>query len=169
MIQDRPRHHRRNCYRGSDAPTPVDVTCPRCGGPVEVSHESGMTWARCTQRRGFWPRRREGIVRVSLPPRGLVIPAGERACGGKDRVGVDHPSDGCRLYRRISQNSHHYRSIAIEPTGVAELIRWISHPWCERRSRRHEGRTVRRTGWGQRLRRQQHPDKADTAPPQLRS
>lgn len=52
-------------------PTPVDVTCPRCDGPVEVSHENGITWAQCTECEGFWSRQRGGIVGFGLPPNGL--------------------------------------------------------------------------------------------------
>lgn len=52
-------------------PTPVDVSCPRCDGPVEFSHEDGITWAQCTECEGFWSQRSGEIVGFALPPNGL--------------------------------------------------------------------------------------------------
>lgn len=53
------------------APTPIDVCCVRCDGPVEVSHENGTTWVRCTECEGFWSQRGGAIVGFDLPPEGL--------------------------------------------------------------------------------------------------
>jgi hypothetical protein len=53
------------------ASTPVDVSCERCGGPVEITYEDGTTWARCTACEGYWPRRGGEIFGFSLPPEGL--------------------------------------------------------------------------------------------------
>lgn len=52
-------------------PTPVDATCPRCDGQIQLSHEKGITWARCTDCEGFWAARSGGVVGFALPPNGV--------------------------------------------------------------------------------------------------
>jgi hypothetical protein len=53
------------------ASTPVDATCKRCGGRVEITYEDGTTWARCTACEGYWRQRAGEILGFSLPPAGL--------------------------------------------------------------------------------------------------
>jgi hypothetical protein len=52
-------------------PSSVDATCRRCGSPIEIDHEDGTTWARCTGCEGYWPRRGGEIFGFGLPPEGL--------------------------------------------------------------------------------------------------
>jgi hypothetical protein len=52
-------------------PSPVNATCALCESPVEMTHEDGTTWARCTACEGYWPQRGGEIFGFSLPPAGL--------------------------------------------------------------------------------------------------
>lgn len=52
-------------------PTPVDVSCLRCNGPVEISYEDGTAWVRCTECEGFFSQRKGEILAFALPPEGL--------------------------------------------------------------------------------------------------
>jgi hypothetical protein len=52
-------------------PTVVGATCGLCGAPVEVRHEDGTTWARCTDCPGSWPGDDGTLLGFGLPPEGL--------------------------------------------------------------------------------------------------
>ncbi|WP_435064224.1 DUF7351 domain-containing protein [Halobaculum sp. EA56] len=53
------------------APSRVGETCDRCGSPVAVAYEDGITWVRCRSCEGYWPQRGGEIFGFGLPPNGL--------------------------------------------------------------------------------------------------
>lgn len=52
-------------------PTPLEVTCMRCDGQLEVLYGDGTTWVRCTECDGYWSRGSGVILGFGLPPEGL--------------------------------------------------------------------------------------------------
>lgn len=51
--------------------TPLDRSCLRCDGTVEIAYDGGTTKLRCTDCEGFWSRQDGTIASFSLPPEGL--------------------------------------------------------------------------------------------------
>lgn len=53
------------------SPTPIERSCVRCDGPVEIEYVDGTTRLRCTECDGVWSRQDGAIAWFGLPPEGL--------------------------------------------------------------------------------------------------